>query len=184
MKKHVLGLSIVLLALLLAGCNETSTLNSTSSDSADFADKIDVNVAASANGATVTTNFNKQEAGNLIDGDNTTIYGSQEDTPIVVEFEQVESVIEITLSRVNSPATLGSDPDILVELSSDGTNWTTSNISAAIGNGSGVACPNWSFNKTTMKCGMPNGHNVSHIRITSRNSNAFEFTQLEAIAKK
>jgi len=185
MKRHILGLSVVLLALLLAGCNDSS---SSSTNDGNTAEKSDVNVAAASKGATVTTNHNQHEAGHLIDEDLTTYWHSDPDEPIVVEFEQMESVIEFTLSRIEAGAGVNNNvADILIELSSDGTNYTPSIASfsgISIGGTATIACGSPRTNSTTMKCEMPDGHDVSHIRITSQNSKAYQFTQLEAIAKK
>ena len=92
-----------------------------------------------------------------------------------------KTIKSFTLSRVSASASLGTSPDILIELSDDGTTYENSQVSVIVG---GVSCTSMTSNATTMTCEMSGGRDVSHIRITSNNGKSFKFTELEAIAEK
>ena len=131
------------------------------------------NAAAASNGATITPTT----ASNLIDGDVPTSWTSN-DSPVVISFGAVKKIGSIKLTRINSSATLGTSPDILVELSDNGTTYTKSKMSLMF---SGADCYSTTSNATSMSCTMKPARNISHIRISTPNSKFYDFLELEAI---
>lgn len=174
----LLGMSFV---LLLSGCNDESGPESGSQDSPT---KVEVNVAASINGAAATSDYKPDDAKNLIDGDETTWWASHPEEPIVVEFEEVEDVVSLQLTRTAASAQMGTDPDILIELSEDGAAYTNVNFFSALGGGGGVACNSATMNATTLSCTLSEARATQFVRITSYNGKSFEFIELEVIAMK
>ena len=180
MKGYIPAVFVFLLVALVTGCNDES--GGSDSDVDGPSAKSDVNVAAAKNAATTETDHLPEDAVKLIDEDGTTYWQSDVDKPIVVKLSQVERVKSFTLSRINEgSATVGTNPDILVELSSDGSTYEQSGVSVIIG---GVPCSSNTLNATTMKCDMADGYDLKSIRVTSKNGKAFKFTELEAIAEK
>lgn len=137
-----------------------------------------VNVAASSAGARASATYNSGSAGNLIDGNTATSWISDPDSPIRVDFAGPRNISSFTLSRIASSATLGSNSDILIELSADGTSFSRSNVTM----GGGIPCYSSTFNSTTIKCTMTPAQSVRAVRITTRNGKSFELTEFEAIA--
>lgn len=142
--------------------------------------KADVNVASASQGASASSKHNSTDANNLIDGNSNTSWTSESGKAITVDFGRIETIKEITLTRQAARATFGSNPDILVELSTNGSSYSASNISTVFG---GIACTSQTMNNTSMNCKMT-GHETRYIRITSQNSKAYDFFELEVIANK
>lgn len=138
----------------------------------------ELNVAASANGGSASAFHNSGTAGNLIDGNTGTSWTSDSEEAIVVRFSSTASIRSITLTRLAAAASLGTDPDILVELSTDGDNYSRSNMSVISG---GIPCTALTSSTTTMSCTM-SGYDARYVRITTADGKAFSFTELEVIA--
>jgi len=168
-------LSIGLLPLLLL------TACGGGSSSSDSSSKSDVNVAAYSNGATALATYNEATAGNLIDEDDTTTWISDPESPIIVTFGRVEKLKSFELRRVSAPALLGTNPDILIELSQDNLTYEKSNASVMTG---GVVCYSAGSNTTSMSCKFDGTYSAKYVRITSLNGKSFEFTEFEAVAYK
>lgn len=173
-KKILLGLSS---CLILAACGGGGG-GSNSSDA--FNSVSDVNVARSSNGGTASSAYNPGTASNLIDGNAATTWISDPDEPIVVTFGAVENIKKIKLTRVAASATLGTNPDILIELSADGVAYTKSNVSVISG---GIACTSQTTNNQVMECNMAE-RPTRYVRITTQNGLSFELAEFEAIARK
>lgn len=139
-----------------------------------------MNVARSSNGGSATSAHNPGTAANLIDGNSLTAWVSNPGDPIVITFGAVENIRNIKLTRQPSPATLGTVPDILIELSSNGVDYTASNVSVITG---GVACTSLTANNEVMECNMAE-RPTRYVRITSQNGKAYDFLEFEAIARK
>lgn len=174
-KKIMLGLSS---CLILAACGGGGSGGGNTSDAVDSVS--DVNVARSSNGGSATSVHNSGTAVNLIDGNSLTAWVSNSDDPIVITFGVVENIRKLKLTRLPSPATLGTDPDILIELSSNGVDYTASNVSVITG---GIACTSQTANAEVMECNMAE-RPTRYVRITSQNGRAYDFLEFEAIARK
>lgn len=96
-------------------------------------------------------------------------------------FGRVEKLKSFELRRVSAQATLGTNPDILIELSQDNLTYEKSNASVVIG---GVACSNTGSNATSMSCEFDGTYSAKYVRITSLNGKSFEFTEFEAVTYK
>lgn len=173
MKKAALVLT---LAFGLISCSGDDTGGDTPADI-----KADVNVAASVNGGTVTTVFNPSTAVNIIDGDNATSWISDPDVSLVIDFSSVNNVKKITIRKVFSLFTSGTNPDILVELSEDDITYKTSNITMIAGGDLG--CNSSTTNSELLVCEM-NEFPARFLRLTSKNGKSFEFNEVEVIAYK
>src|SRR5690606_17624233 len=69
--------------------------------------KTPINVAASVNGAVATSSFNAETAKNLIDEDEDTTWISDPEIPILVEFDSIKTISNITIKKVDSIAIIG-----------------------------------------------------------------------------
>lgn len=166
---------IAALAFVLSACGGSS------SDSSSIPGlKSDTNVALLSRGASASSSHNSSDANNLIDDNNNTYWTSASGQKIVVDFGSVEKIKSIKLTRQAASAAIGSNPDILIELSTNGSNYTASNLSVVTG---GIACTNLTTSITTMSCTMAE-HDTRYIRITSQNGKAYDFIELEALATK
>lgn len=160
-------------------CLSSVVMLSACGGSGEFAGQVsEINVAASANGGSASSNYNSGTAGNLIDGNTATSWTSDSGQSITVSFSSTASVRSITLRRVNSSASLETNPDILVELSANGINYSSSGVSGPSGN---IPCTALTSSTTIMSCTM-SGYDARYVRITTADSKAFSFTELEVIA--
>ena len=141
----------------------------------------DVNVAASINGATVTTTFNSNTSSNINDGDDTTTWISDPDVSLVIDFSSVNKVKKITIRKVSSATAGGSNPDILVELSEDGITYKSSDITTITGGD--LSCNSNAFSSELLVCEM-NAFSARFLRLTSKNGKSFEFKEVEVISNK
>lgn len=148
-------------------------------ESADKSEnKTPINVAASVNGAVATSNFNAETAKNLIDEDEDTTWISDPEEPILVEFDSIKTVTTITIKKVDSIASIGSNPDILVELSKDGIIFQPSAVSNILSPVN--KCTHFTSNSEQLFCKMI-PLELRFIRITSQNGMSYEFKELEVI---
>lgn len=174
MKKQLLsGLASI---ALLTACGGSGGERS----SHNFNAKQDVNVASMSNGGTATATANAETATYLIDEDPGTAWVSTPDNPIIIQFAEVEEIHKMTLTRLSAQATLGTNADIRIELSSDGVNYTESNMSRIAG---GIPCTSLTTNNEEMQCEMEK-RATRFVRITSRNGKAYDLVEFEAIANK
>lgn len=139
----------------------------------------EINVAAASNGALATANYNNTTARQLIDGDIATSWISDDGSTITVQFGITRSITRITLRKVDSSVTVGTHPDILVELSENGSTWTASDMSVYSG---GIPCTRISSGRTVITCDMA-ARNARAIRVTSQNGKSFEFQELEVTGR-
>ena len=166
---------IAALAFVLSACGGSS------SDSSSIPGlKSDTNVALLSRGASASSSHNSSDAKNLIDGNSNTSWTSASGQKIVVDFGSVEKIKSIKLTRQATSAAIGSNPDILIELSANGSSYTASNLSVFSG---GIACTSQTITTTTMSCTMAE-RDTRYIRITSQNGKAYDFIELEALATK
>lgn len=180
MKKHFL-IATVASSLLLTACGGGGGGGSNNDNTPRETTPTDINVAASANGATATATYNSATAANLIDQNADTTWISDDGTSITVDFGGVKAINKITLSKVAASTTLGSNPDILVELSTDNATYERSGITSPFVSGA-IACTNQNSGAEQHTCEMPT-HNARFIRITSQNGKSFEFKELEVIGR-
>jgi hypothetical protein len=141
----------------------------------------DVNVSASANGAMATASFNSATALSIIDGDVSTTWISDPDSPLVIDFSAVNNVKKITIHKVSAVTSGGSNPDILVELSEDGSLYQTSDITMIIGGD--LSCNSSTFSAELLECEMDE-FAARYLRLTSQNGKSFEFEEVEVISNK
>lgn len=139
----------------------------------------EINVAAASNGALATANYNNATAHQLIDGDIATSWISDDGSTITVQFGITRSITKIVLRKVAASTTVGSHPDILVELSENGSTWTASNMSVING---GIHCDSYTNGGEVSSCTMA-ARNARAIRVTSQNGKSFEFQELEVIGR-
>ncbi|MCA6059855.1 discoidin domain-containing protein [Thalassolituus sp. ST750PaO-4] len=168
------------LSLIAASVLFLSACGGSSSDSSIPGLKADTNVALLSRGASASSSHNSSNANNLIDGNINTSWTSASGQKIVVDFGSVEKIKSIKLIRQAGAVITGSNPDILIELSANGSSYTASNLSVVTG---GIPCTSRSMNETTMSCTMAE-RDTRYIRITSQNGNAHDFFELEALATK
>lgn len=117
------------LSLIAASVFLLNACGGSSSDSAIPGLKADTNVALLSRGASASSSHNSSDAKNLIDGNNNTSWTSASGQKIVVDFGSIEKIKSIKLTRQAASAAIGSNPDILIELSTNGSNYTASNLS-------------------------------------------------------
>lgn len=141
----------------------------------------DVNVSTSTNGATATASFNSSAASNIIDGDYSTTWISNPDSSIVIDFSAVNNVKKITIHKVSAVTTGGSNPDILIELSEDGSSYQTSDITMILGGD--LSCNSSTFSAELLECEMDE-FAARYLKITSKNGKSFEFKEVEVISNK
>ncbi|WP_286719097.1 discoidin domain-containing protein [Thalassolituus sp. UBA2009] len=168
------------LSLIAASVFLLSACGGSSSESSIPGLKSDTNVALLSRGASASSSHNSSDAKNLIDGNNNTSWTSASGQKIVVDFGSVEKIKSIKLTRQAASAAIGSSPDILIELSANGSSYTASNLSVFSG---GIACTSQTVTTTTMSCTMAE-RDTRYIRITSQNGKAYDFIELEALATK
>lgn len=140
----------------------------------------EVNVAAQAKGASAIALYNAATAANLIDGNPGTSWISDPDSPIIITFSAVENIRKFKLTRTAAAASLGSNPDILIELSANGVDYAASNVSVITG---GIACSSMTANVQVMECSMSELA-TRYVRITTLNGKSYELGEFEAIAVK
>lgn len=174
MKQVILATAVVLGLISCGGGGGGSGSDSSST-------LTDVNVSASANGATATASFNSGTASNIIDGDNLTTWISDPDSPIVIDFSAVNNIKKITIRKVSAATTGGTNPDILVELSEDGSSYQTSNITMIVGGD--LSCNSSTLSAELLDCDMDE-FAARYLRITSQNGKSFEFEEVEVISNK
>lgn len=177
MKKSILS-SVIASSILLAACGGGGGGDS---DGPGANVQADVNVAALINGATAVSDYNSMYADNLIDGDPGTSWISDPGVAIRINFSEVKNISSFTLSYTSAAVSFGTNPDILVELSTDGNNFSASSISYVT---SGIACVNSTRGGQAMSCDLSAPHATRAVRITSQNGKSFQFTEFEAIARK
>ena len=177
-KQFVAGISSLLLLSACGGGGSSSGGNG--DDNPRASTPTDVNVAASANGATASATYNAASAANLVDGDLNTTWISDPDSPILITFGAMENINKIKLTRVAAAASLGSNADILVELSENGVTYAASNLSVITG---GIACTSMTTNSQVMECEMTE-RATRYVRITTQNGKSFELAEFEAVARK
>ncbi len=168
------------LSLIAASVFLLSACGGSSSDSAIPGLKADTNVALLSRGASASSSHNSSDAKKLIDGNSNTSWTSASGQKIVVDFGSVEKIKSIKLTRQAASAAIGSSPDILIELSANGSSYTASNLSVFSG---GITCTSQTVTTTTMSCTMAE-RDTRYIRITSQNGKAYDFIELEALATK
>lgn len=178
MKKVAL---VITVALGLISCGSGSGSDSGIPDVIQTPLTSDVNVAASINGATVTTTFNSNTSSNINDGDDTTTWISDPDVSLVIDFSSVNEVKKITIRKVSSATAGGSNPDILVELSEDGVTYKSSDITTITGGD--LSCNSSGFSSELLVCEM-NVFSARFLRLTSKNGKSFEFKEVEVISNK
>ncbi len=169
---------VVVIALGLISCSSDSVPGPGSTNTGSTSD---VNVSSSANGATVTASFNSSTAPNIIDGDDSTTWISDPDSPIVIDFSAVNNVKKITIYKVSSAIAGGSNPDLLVELSENNISYQTSNIT--IITGGDLSCNSSALTAELLDCEMDE-FAARYLRITSKNGKSFEFKEVEVISNK
>ena len=123
------------------------------------------------------------EASNIIDGDAATSWNAQSGTPIVIDLGSLQKIKEFELTRVESTASLGTSPDILIELSTDNTNYKKSQVSTVMNVSGGESCSSVSASKTRMFCAMTPAKNIRYVRITIATGKAFDLTEFKTIAE-
>ncbi len=176
-QRNILG--TVIISLVLSACGGGGGSDS-ENDGSGSGTKTDVNVAASNNGGVATAAYNSDSAVNFIDEDATTTWISDPDSSIVVDFGSVEKVKKITITKVNSATSAGSNPDVLVELSIDGNDYQSSNITTFSG---GIECSSTVIGGESLVCEMDE-YDAQFIRVTSKNGKSFEFKEIEVIANR
>lgn len=161
---------------------------------------VELDVASQAHGAVAVASYNADTAGNLIDDNDDTTWISDPYSPIVVDLGAIEELVRFELRFVtNMGATkLGSNPDLILELSADGSNYLASEVTF-FGKGQDKAqCTSFATAREYIRCNIParirnpvtnefveNPYwKVRFIRITTTNGNSFEFTELDVIAKR
>lgn len=172
-----LALAAALTSLLLTACGGGG--GGGGNDNSRAFSTPEVNVAAASNGAKATATYNNATAKNLIDGDVATTWISDDGSTITVDFGTTRSITKIVLRKVDSSVTLGSNPDILVELSENGSTWTASNMSVYSG---GIPCTSINSGRTVSTCEMA-ARNARAIRVTTQNGKSFELQELEVTGK-
>lgn len=176
MKKPFL---VVFLPLfLLAACD------SSSSDGSSNHSLAEVNVASIHNGGTALAVYHADTAENIIDEDDETTWISDPDSPIVIEFERAEKIVSFALYRTNSGASVGSNPDIVIEFSKNGTDYVPSNATYAFGNPDAIPCISSTTGPEVIKCQLQDPYTMKFVRITTKNGKSYEFKEFEAIALK
>lgn len=175
-----LGLAVMVLAI--AGCGDSSDSSSSSNSSDGTTTKTQVNVASQSKKATTQSAYDNANTVNLIDGDTATTWTSNPGDPVVITFEGLESINKIEVNRVSSSASAGTNPDILIELSTDNTTYKTSDATK-FGTGD-IPCSSSSLTATTISCTLSEQYTAKYMRITSQNGKAFEFQEVKAYSLK
>lgn len=174
-KQLLLGLVSVFVLTACGGGGGSSESSPRNFDATE-----DVNVASIFDGGTATATENAAMATYLIDEDPGTAWVSTPGSPIIIQFAEVEEIHKMTLTRLSAQATLGTNADIRIELSTDGVNYTESNMSRIAG---GIPCTSLTTNNEEMQCEMEK-RATRFVRITSRNGKAYDLVEFEAIANK
>ncbi len=172
--RQILLAPVLIATALITGCGGGG------SDQPKVNTKTDMNVAASANGATASATYNSADAANLIDEDDSTAWVSDSDRAIVVDFGAVRSIESFELRKAAASVIAGSNPDVLIELSENGSSYSSSRATLTSGV---VPCNSTTIGSEIISCQMDR-RNVRYMRITSRNGKAFEFRELEVIGRE
>lgn len=173
-------LSITALAVLVSACGGGSGGGSNDPIGGN-APKEDTNIAAASEGASATSAFNSDTATNIIDEKEDTTWISTPDTPIVIEFDSAENIKKISIKQAESSVSVGTNPDVLVELSTDGKTYKTSSITVI--SGGDIPCNTTTINPTLLECSMDE-YEAKYLKITTKNGKSFEFQEVEVIASK
>lgn len=172
-------LSVAVMAVLMSACGGSG--GSSGSSIGGNTPKEDTNIAAASEGASASSTFNSSTVTNAIDEDEATTWVSDPDKPLIIEFSSAENVKKISIKKVAASVTAGTTPDVLVELSTDGKTYKTSNMTLIVGGD--IPCNSTTINATLLECSMDE-YEAKYLRITTQNGKSFEFQEVEVIAYK
>jgi len=113
--------ALVILGLVACGGSSGGSSNDFIGSSSD------INVALQANGGSATASYDNDNAGLVNDGDTTTSTfwaGNVINDAVTIDFGSSKNISSITI-YTNSTTFSSSNPDQLIEISSNGTNWRT-----------------------------------------------------------
>ena len=168
-------LLMLIASLFMSGC-DVSIPDGDSGNTTDDSPTVK-NVALSTNGGSATGSVNASSAGNAIDGNEGTAWSSIDGSTLVVDFGGSKKVTSITIKKSDGLSiSSGSNPDVLVELSSDNTTYYTSNITKIFGGD--ISCTSTSLSSSRLYCAM-SAYSARYIKITTQNGKAFDFSEVD-----
>lgn len=175
--KRFLGVTAAI--ALITACGGSGIVDGEEPSNTDAEPTANTNVASQIQGGVALSVFNGPDTTHTIDEDQDTTWLSESGTPLRIEFEVVERIQKIVIHTTASTVHSGSNPDIVVELSLDGLNWKTSAITDP--DNADIPCQATASSSTRIECTM-NAYSAQYLRVTSQNSKAYEFAEIEAMA--
>lgn len=174
--KNILTSSLFIATFALTACGGGGSSSGSNDSSKNNKNETKINVAATANGATITP----AEAVTLIDeSSESTSWTATHDQPIIIDFGSIKNVESFELKRAPASATVGTNPDIKIELSTNGSSYTVSNVSSLSG---GAPCSTMKANPTSMFCEMTPATKVRYVRITIAEDKSYNLTIFTALS--
>ncbi len=174
---------ILALSICLTACSDGGS-SSKGEKTLDEGSVPDRNVAASENGASVTTTNNSDGELNVIDGDTSTSLfwsGDVTDDALTVDFGLTVDLSGITLFISNTNVST-SAPKTTLEISEDGNTW----LQTAVIGGGEVSCISWSSGSGRISCGFKARQKVRYIKVTITATDSPELIkiyEIEAMGK-
>ena len=165
--KNTMSIILLFTALTLTACGGGSSNNNTDGNNNTKSEPVAMTISPASAQA-------------IIDGDDSTSWTANNDEKIVIDLGSVQKIKQFELNRVAASATSGSNPDILIELSINGTSYEKSNVSVVFG---GKSCFKALTNATTMLCEMVPSQDIRYVRISIAQDKSFDLTEFKVLSE-